>query len=678
MCDEARNKFLEFIQKYKEIVNENISESDTRSKLIDSILIDVLGWDENDIRREGHVSSGYYDYRVSIAGFSFIIEAKRQIVDFVLPNSKKRKFRLETIYSENKNVIDQIRSYLDDCGCDIGIITNGKQFIISRFFSISGIPWKQNQCIVYNGFDDIEANFVDFWNTLSKASIIKNRGIAPLFNVDTNFSKTIWSSISEKDIEIVRNDLSAKIVPLIDNSLGDIYNSNDDDNDFVFIKECYIENKEVIKNKNELMGLFADEVPQLEGVVRARNISSINSQIEKEISQYPATTSISLTPKPIIIIGSRGAGKTTFLNSFLNNCKDKINLPYLMVNLMKYYTGENTLNFDSIYEDLLVQFDERYPNYDINSLKVLKRIYIKEINQNDKGVWRFYKNNDENEYQRRLSEFLENKKLNSREHCLSLNKYLIKEIHCRLIVVFDNADQLSDEIQEQVYLDACSLNSKAKSGVIISLREGYYYNWRNRPPFNAFVSNAYHITAPDYGEVLQKRLNYIIKQIQLSKQSLSGPIGDKIFEFGENKIEEFFMGVKTSLFDNENLPIIDFLRYLSFPNIREGLGLFKTFLMSGYTNVSEYIMRVIHNSKVSVPIHEFVKAIGLENKIYYNHKTSKIQNIFYPASPLSDHFMKYYILKRLDEQLSFEGNITKFIVYREFLEEFQKYGFLDS
>lgn len=449
MCDEARNKFLEFIQKYKEIVNENISESDTRSKLIDSILIDVLGWDENDIRREGHVSSGYYDYRVSIAGFSFIIEAKRQIVDFVLPYSKKRKFRLETIYSENKNVIDQIRSYLDDCGCDIGIITNGKQFIISRFFSISGIPWKQNQCIVYNGFDDIEANFVDFWNTLSKASIIKNRGIAPLFNVDTNFSKTILSSISEKDIEIVRNDLSAKIVPLIDKSLGDIYNSNDDDNDFVFIKECYIENKEVIKNKNELMGLFADEVPQLEGVVRARNISSINSQIEKEISQYPATTSISLTPKPIIIIGSRGAGKTTFLNSFLSNCKDKINLPYLMVNLMKYYTGENTLNFDSIYEDLLVQFDERYPNYDINSLKVLKRIYIKEINQNDKGVWRFYKNNDENEYQRRLSEFLENKKLNSREHFLSLNKYLIKEIHCRLIVVFDNADQLSDEIQEQ-------------------------------------------------------------------------------------------------------------------------------------------------------------------------------------------------------------------------------------
>lgn len=229
-----------------------------------------------------------------------------------------------------------------------------------------------------------------------------------------------------------------------------------------------------------------------------------------------------------------------------------------------------------------------------------------------------------------------------------------------------------------MYLDACSLNSKAKSGVIISLREGYYYNWRNRPPFNAFVSNAYHITAPDYGEVLQKRLNYIIKQIQLSKQSLSGPIGDKIFEFGENKIEEFFMGVKTSLFDNENLPIIDFLRYLSFPNIREGLGLFKTFLMSGYTNVSEYIMRVIHNSKVSVPIHEFVKAIGLENKIYYNHKTSKIQNIFYPASPLSDHFIKYYILKRLDEQLSFEGNITKFIVYREFLEEFQKYGYRED
>lgn len=679
MCDEARKKFIEFEKKYSDIISENLSESDTRSKLIDTILIDILGWDENDIRREKHVSRGYYDYRVSIAGFSFIIEAKKQNTNFILPNSKKRKIILETIYKENKDVIDQIRDYLSDCGCDTGIITNGRQFIISKFYNTNGISWKKNQCIIYNGFDDIKDHFVEFWNTLSKTSVIENRGIIQLFNVNGCFSRTILSSITEKDTEIIRNDLSSKIVPLIDKSLGDIYNSNEDENNLDFIKECYVENKEVIKNKNELMGLFADEVPNLNEVIKARNAGSINNQISHEINSYPAESSTSQTPIPIIVIGSRGVGKTTFINYFLNKCTESVKSPYLIVNLMKYYTGENLINFDTIYEDLLMQFDDRYPDYDINSLKVLKRIYIKEINQNDKGIWSFYKNNNESEYQHRLSEFLENKKSNVKEHFMALNKYLTKEVHCRILLVFDNADQLSDAIQEQVYLNACSLNTQAKYGVIVSLREGYYYTWRNRPPFNAFVSNAYHITAPDYGEVLQKRLNYIINQIHLTKQSISGSIGNKIYTIAENKIEEFFVGINKSLFDNVNQEIIDFLRYLSFPNIREGLNLFKTFLISGYTNVSEYIMRVVYDdSKVSVPIHEFVKAVALENKIYYNHKTSKIQNIFYPSSQISDYFIKYYILKRLDEQLSFEGNITKFVNYREFLEEFQGYGYRED
>ena len=179
-------------------------------------------------------------------------------------------------------------------------------------------------------------------------------------------------------------------------------------------------------------------------------------------------------------------------------------LPFLFVNLMKYYSGNDKIDFNIIYRDLLAQFDEKYPEYDINSLNVLERIYIKEINNNKKGIWKYCFDNNETEYQNRLSEFLNLKTEDKQEHFKALNLYLTREIHKRILIVFDNADQLSDQIQEQVYLNACALNKQSKFGVIISLREGYYYNWRNRTPFNAFDSNAYHIAAPNYGEVLQK------------------------------------------------------------------------------------------------------------------------------------------------------------------------------
>lgn len=680
-CDESKIKFEKFIKDYESLVSQDISESDTRSKLIDRMLIDVLGWDEEDIVREGHVESGYFDYKVSIAGLTLIIEAKRQFVDFIFPNEKNRKCKLSTLYKENKAVIDQIRGYISDCGCDTGIITNGKQYIISKFINTNGTSWKDNKCILYRDFHDIEDNFIEFWNTLSKESIIQNRGIKQLYDTDVSFYKTILSSISDKDNEIVRNDLSAKIASLIDKALGDIYNANDDEDDMEFIKECYVENKEVIKNKCELNSLFSDNPPALKEVSKARNIDSLGKQIHNEISKYPAEKADSSTPKPIIIIGSRGAGKTTFLKFLLkeNTFGDGTNNLYIFVNMMKYYSGDDTIDFDLVYEDLLAQFDEKYPSYDINDIKVLERIYIKEINQNKKGTWKFYYENDKLEYHKKLSEFLDSKTKNKQEHFKAVNLYLTREIHKRILIVFDNADQLTDLIQEKVYLNACALNKQAKFGVIISLREGYYYNWRNRTPFNAFDSNAFHIAAPNYGDVLQKRLDYIIKEVNLSKDNtLYGTIGNKNYELSENKIEEFFVGIKSSLFGNNNTPILDFLRQMSFPNIREGLRLFKTFLISGYTDVSEYILRVIHNSdnhKITIPIHEFVKTIGLENKIYYDHISSQIKNIFYPISPSSDYFIKYYILKALDERLSFGGTNNKHRNFSELVDEFNNYGY---
>ena len=211
--EESKEHFDDFVENFGKYKTVDLSESDTRSKLIDTVLIDILGWDESDIIREGHVDSGYFDYKISIAGFTLIVEAKKQFNDFVLPNQNRRKCKINAIYSSNQEVIDQIRHYLDDCGCDIGVITNGKQYIVAKFFNNNGIPWKQNNCIIYNGVEDIVNNYIEFWNTLSKESVINNCGIKQLFDVELSFSKTVLSSILDKDNEIVRNDLSAKIAP---------------------------------------------------------------------------------------------------------------------------------------------------------------------------------------------------------------------------------------------------------------------------------------------------------------------------------------------------------------------------------------------------------------------------------------------------------------------------------
>jgi len=676
-CDEAKEKFEEFKSTYDTLKGKDLSESDTRSKVIDFVLKNILGWEELNIQREGHIDHGYYDYCLNLAGFKIVVEAKKQFKEFQLPNSTQRKFKLNTIYKENKEVIDQIRDYLDDLGCDTGIITNGKQYIVAKFINTNGVLWKNNDCLIFQSFEDISNSFVEFYNTLSKESITQNCGISFFQEEDIVFSKTILSTLTQKNNEISRNILASRLMPIITNFFGELFKINDEESDLNFIKECYVENEEVKKHKEQLNSLFEDRVPRLKEVIPVRNAKNMSNQINEEINKK------SITPPLIVIIGSKGAGKTTFINYLFkeNLPQDTLSKhPYIYLNMMKYYDG-NSIDFNNVAEDAIKLFDEKYPKYDIYNLSVLKQIYRNEILKKDKGVWSLYKAGEEL-YNAKLSEFLEEKQKKPLEHLNALNQYFVRNRNQRIILVFDNADQLSDDVQNHVFLTACTLNKNGKYGVFLSLREGYYYKWRTQAPFNAFEYNAYHIVAPKYGQVLRQRIDFVLKNVDVCRanQDYSGNFNGKTITLSKTSVEEFFIGIKNSLFLKDHTPIIDFINFSTFPDIRSGLDIFKTFLTSGYAEVEEYVLRVGQSAekRAVIPMHEFIQTIGLENKLYYNHEISKIPNLFYPEKGTKDHFVKIYILRSLKQFRVAAGNQDKFIDIASLKKEFIDNGYKEN
>ena len=103
--------------------------------------------------------------------------------------------------------------------------------------------------------------------------------------------------------------------------------------------------------------------------------------------------------------------------------------------------------------------------------------------------------------------------------------------------------------------------------------------------------------------------------------------------------------------------------------------------MSGYTEVEQYVLRAQENKKNSsfpIPIHEFIQSVGLENRMYYNHESSNIPNLFYPMSESSDHFLKIYILKHLSEKLNNDGRINRHENINSIIAEFLEYGYSEA
>lgn len=675
--DIAHKDFLNFRKIYDELKGFDLTEADTRSKIIDYIFIRVLGWEETNINREEYVNVGYFDYVFRIPGFQFLIEAKKNFNDFKLP-LKHHSVTLGTLEKGNSEVIKQVRTYIFETGLQYAIITNGHQFVIGKFANTNGVDWRKNKCSIFNGFEDIETRFIEFYNMLSRESIVENCGFKLCLDELTPIGKKIISTIASKNEELIRNSLSANLIPIINDVFGELYNYNELTN-AELIKECFVENKEIKKNKSEIEKLFADKPPKLEEVIQVRNTHNLSKQIQSEIESHPIKKDID-APRPIIIVGSKGAGKTTFINYlFKNNSNKSINKEHPFVYIdFRDYSSKDLKNYQiHVFNDILEKIYENYSDLNLYSNTALKRIYLKEIRRNDESIWQNDKKLNQEKYEDKLNTFLENSLKDKECHFIKLSEYLIKERRIRLCIIIDNVDQFDIAVQKDVFLFSQSINRRGKVNVVLSLREGYYYKWRYKPPFDAFPPNVYHVTAPPYNEVLHKRIKYALNNINIIGKSIGVVKSGASIQIDNDAVKDFFLSLEKTLFCDENSAMLKFIQDTTYPNIREGLEIFKQFLISGHTEVEQYIIRhrTSPDSKTPIPFWEFIKAVALNNKMYFNEEISIVFNIFAPCDGSCNHFLKIKLLRYLDEKVV-KGELSeKFVLLNQIISIFSSAGY---
>lgn len=640
IIDKSLEVFKEYKSNFDKYRTETLSESDTRSKILDKLLIDVLGWSETDIKREGYVKVGFFDYELSTSTFKFVIEAKKTLEVLKLPD-KGDKFKIKTLLKGNGEFIKQIRNYIIHRDLSYGVISNGHQFIIGKFVNTDGSSWEENECYVFQTLDKIEKNFIAFYGLLSKESILHN-GRIKLFE-DSHIGKRIAKSsqIDKRDEELIRNDLSAHIVPIISQIFREIDNP-DELNNYETLKACYIKNEDVEKHNSELNILFEDNPPTFDArVLRVRNTENTQKQIKEAICQQQNNIF-----DPIIIIGGKGVGKTTFIKYFTEVIltKDiKRNRPILYLDF-RNYTKQQIQDTKTIYANILNQLYEKYTDLNLSNFNILRTIYQKEIQRKIDGIWNPFKDKKE-VLDSKISTFLEELLKDNIENLIKVSKYLISKCRKKLCVIFDNADQLDGESQKEVFLLAQSIHRNVDCLVIISLREGYFYRWKNKPPFDAYHSNIFHITAPSYREVLKKRLEYVIKNFNFNNiKEIKGYNNNKLFELSGSCLSNLFKSLYKTLFNVGNSEVLRFLEETSYPNIRDGLEKFNLFLISGHTKIVDYMMSDSYN----IPIWEFIKSVALESKYYYQHENhSCIYNMFNPCKNNKNHFTKIRLLNYL-------------------------------
>ncbi|WP_206542516.1 hypothetical protein [Pseudomonas sp. TTU2014-080ASC] len=164
------------IEKHSELREGN--EAATRLKVINRILIDILGWTDEDIHPEEHVTEDgyttYADYILRTANTAIVVEAKKYGAAFnVEPNQRKVKLTNKFLQSEIGEAIIQARDYARKMSIDFAIATNGSVWAVFPAQRHDQVRFNESYALIFWSLSDcLDENYSEFYDLLSREAVI--------------------------------------------------------------------------------------------------------------------------------------------------------------------------------------------------------------------------------------------------------------------------------------------------------------------------------------------------------------------------------------------------------------------------------------------------------------------------------------------------------------------------
>ena len=620
-----------------------INEADTRAKIIDRVLKDVLGWDEAAIRREQRTADGQYvDYLLSSESNKFLLEAKREGIYFDIPSGMTARARRDGILSRASGLHRALRQVVDYCqskGFAVGVVSNGLQMAATLVYPKGG----GYDTFLFDGIDRISEKFILFWDLLSptgdaEKTLAELLAARDFIRPAPQYSERLLSSLPLPDESMERNPAVVSLAPVIARFFSELVGEGKEE----VLRQAYVESGRQAQYGKQLDSLLADHMPQIPPVVRdTRPRKSAAPQFDAAFEE-PATTRPE--GRVILLVGGVGAGKTTFVHRYFRYLiTDELRERVVPVFLDFTRTSEESSLSEFVDAAVLEQLEE-ISEFDLGSWLTLQQMYRHEIVKLREGVLAPYWKGNRQKFDEKVADGLAERKRNSESHIGQAIAYLRNSRSVDTCVIFDNVDQFGQEFQLEAIRLALQRSRLWRCFGVLALREETYWRFRNTAPLDAFHRYAYHVAAPRIANVLSRRLELAEKE--LGQQSLTVRTRSGLEVSGASVGQ--FLQVIVSSFLGEDQRNIMLLESLCANDVRQALDMFETFLLSGHTNTEEYIKTLILSGSYVVPFHHVVRSIALGERRYYDSSRSKVTNLFsIEDDGFYSHFQKIRLLRYL-------------------------------
>jgi len=624
----------------------DLNEADTRHRIIDVVLHDYLMWPRNRVTTEEYIAPGFADYVLKKENGDnlFFIEAKKagKYFELPLPYSKDETscyIAIKKLLSDPdiRVALQQVRMYCVDTGCEYAAITNGHEWVCFKAFE-KGKRFDEMQAFVIRNLDFFLLEYTKAVNSFSFVAIVENASLANLLGSSYPKDRGIFypkEKVPFYQHSISQNRLATTLRPFANRYFGVI---GDDDTDFM--ERCYVAQREYRSTLSGIHTVIHDSlspyfaqfgVQQLDDTGKG---GQLGGRLTKTLKKGRAN-------EVLVLFGGKGAGKSTFIKRLLHHNPPRWLRDHAVIAIVDLLNVPNERDVirARIWDELVARLDnDKVLEQERESIvqHLYSQKYTIALRQDLQGLRK-----DSEAFNLRLNSLVSGWKSDKVGTAQALVEYWARK-NKGCIVVVDNTDQYSSDIQDFCFTSAQEIAHSLKCVAIISMREERFHNSKIHGVLDAYQNSGFHISSPRPAEVFRKRLEYTVTRLELNKGFVESGGSDHVLI--QDSIS--YMDILKREFSNDLSPLNSFLTACAHGDTRLSLDLFRSFLLSGYTNVDEMIAAGAWIFKM----HQVLKPVMIPNRYFYDEALSDIPNLFQPRSNRhSSHFTALRILRKLSK-----------------------------
>lgn len=485
---------------------ENISgsnEATTRLLLIDEVLL-ALGWDKKDFNPEAKTSStGFTDYVLTINHRpKIIIEAKRTGHTFAAPKTTLRKNTYSVSYIQSAfgpslaEVIQQAQDYSRKTQIPFGVLTNGAEWIALQLIPTPSRNISEMKGYYFGNLFNDTLNFESLWEVLSKSSV-EERGLEESF-ADLNSDESEYAIEPRVTLGDLRWIASRDADPALRFFYDRFFDEIVDSGRRAMLEHCYVTNVKLDQYQGELKRALADSAPVF--LDKAEDLSPGDQ------SKILSTKTGDQKGRVILIVGSIGAGKTTFVTKIIIGQRNLYD--FALIDLINEGLTDNALNSDILWSLVYEYWLSKETT--CQALSELQTMFRTELQQLKEGPRARLFESNPSAYIEAEADLLSQLCRDKEGFITRCWLHYRKHKHKSIVLFLDNVDRASEKYQKEVYAFAHKLADKTGSTVIITMRESTYYRGKESGFLDVRSSDlVFHLQTPELVQLISKRIKYI-------------------------------------------------------------------------------------------------------------------------------------------------------------------------